>query len=233
MDIGDKYGNWTIISFAPDRIDGSGKHHKRVTVKCDCGTVIDKDVYKLINGASMCKSCYLKIANRNSIPFKRLENIYEFRDGYMVGYATNTNNEFYFNVEDYEKVKMVCWHEEANGYIFGYDCESKKKIALHRYVMDCEQDDFVLDHINRNPKDCRRENLRLCTQSENTYNRSIYKNNKSGYRGVFFDKRSNKWIAYINKDYKRYTLGYYEDKDIAIAKRIAAEKELFGRYSPN
>ena len=45
--IGKKYGEWTIVDDAPDRIDATGKHHKRYLCECSCGNQCVKDFYKL------------------------------------------------------------------------------------------------------------------------------------------------------------------------------------------
>ena len=231
MNIGDRFCKWTVIGIAPDRIDKSGKHHKRVVAKCDCGTTIEKDVYKLKHGAKMCKQCYLQIANQNSIPFEHKTNSYEFRDGLGVGFASNTNSEYYFDVDDFDKVKDIYWHENPFGYIYGYDTETKQRVALHRLVMGVTEDtQDVIDHINRNPKDCRKSNLRLCSQGENAMNRSLYKNNTSGCTGVAFDEKSNKWVAYINKEMRRHHIGMFDNKEDAIRARKKIEKELFGQF---
>lgn len=60
---------------------------------------------------------------------------------------------------------------------------------LHRIVMGAEKGE-VVDHINKNPLDCRRENLRIVSQTENRYNCTV-RQNKTGstFKGVFFDKR--------------------------------------------
>lgn len=232
MDTGEKFGKWTVIGKAPDRVDSSGKHHPRVTVQCDCGTVIEKDVYKLRNGAKMCKSCYLRIAKDNSIPFEHKHNRYEFDDGVGIGYTLNTNSEFLFDADDYELIKDMCWHENEAGYIYSTDLVTKRKIGLHRYVMRLDDDSLFIDHVNRNPKDCRKENLRICTQKENVLNKSVYKNNKSGYTGVMQDKKTQKWISYINKDKSHHVIGYFKTKEEAISARRKAEEEYFKEFAP-
>ena len=233
INIGEKFGNWTVIGKAPDRVDSSGRHHSRVTVQCECGTIIDKDVHKLKNGAKMCRSCYLKIARYNSIPFEHKQNRYEFENGIGIGYASNTNSKFIFDADDYELIKDIYWHENESGYIYSTDLVSKRKIGLHRYIMKINDNSLVVDHINRNPKDCRKENLRVCTQKENVLNKSIYKNNKSGFTGVMQDKKTKKWIAYINKDKSRHVIGYYKTKEEAVCARRVAEKEYFKEFAPN
>ena len=52
------------------------------------------------------------------------------------------------------------------------------------------------------------------------------KTNTSGYTGVYFDKRSQRWNAYINFKKKRYYLGSYRDIEDAVKKRRLAEERL-------
>lgn len=229
--IGKKFGNWTIINNAPDRIDSSGKHHKRYLCRCECGTELEKDYYKLKKGAKMCKSCYLKIARFNSIPFEHKMNNYCLGGEYGIVYATNTNNAFYFDLEDYERIKPICWHENIGGYLEGYNTQIGHKVLFHRYIMNAN-DEKVVDHINRQTYDCRKRNLRICTQADNAKNRSLYKNNKSGKAGIIYDDKSNRWAAYININKRHISLGYFKNKENAILSRIKAEEKYFGEYAP-
>lgn len=52
-------------------------------------------------------------------------------------------------------------------------------------------------------------------------------NNSSGHTGVYLDKRTGKWQAYINFQKKRYHLGMFKTKEQAIRVRKSAEKKLF------
>ena len=69
-----------------------------------------------------------------------------------------------------------------------------------------------VDHKNGDKIDNRRINLRLVTQREGRYNRPKYKNNKSGYKGVYWYKPTKRWQAQIVVDKKLKSLGYYHDK---------------------
>lgn len=80
-----------------------------------------------------------------------------------------------------------------------------------------------IDHINGNRNDNRLVNLRSVTRIENSKNACISKRNTSGYIGVGFDKKRNKWTASINVNYKRKALGYFDKKDEAITARKEAE----------
>lgn len=64
-----------------------------------------------------------------------------------------------------------------------------------------------IDHINRIRDDNRIENLREATKSQNQINSGIYKNNKSGYRGVYF--ADGRWVAGSTKNGKSYCLGRF------------------------
>ena len=62
--------------------------------------------------------------------------------------------------------------------------ETRDTIMMHRYILSAD-DEHEVDHINGNSLDNRRCNLRIVTRSENMANRAIFRNNTSGYKGVF------------------------------------------------
>lgn len=72
-----------------------------------------------------------------------------------------------------------------------------------------EWPDGEVDHIDRDRKNNRIANLRVVSRSENVRNRGTFRNNRSGYTGVYYRKRDSRWIAYINRDGKRTHLGYH------------------------
>lgn len=67
-------------------------------------------------------------------------------------------------------------------------------IYMHRFILN-PPSGMIVDHINRNTLDNRLENLRQCGFSINSINSAISKKNKSGYRGVCWDKERRKWVA--------------------------------------
>lgn len=83
-----------------------------------------------------------------------------------------------------------------------------------------------IDHINRNRADNRIANLRLATQAQNTQNTPLYKNNKSGAKGVY-RHAWGKWEAYISVNRKRLYLGVYSTFDEAIQARTRAQATYF------
>lgn len=111
---------------------------------------------------------------------------------------------------DFELVSKYKWYCSSMGYATRSQSVNgkKKEILLHRFLMGIDNDQEV-DHINRNPLDNRRKNLRFCTRSENNHNRGINKNNTSGYTGVYWHKGAGKWLAQIMLDRKRINIGLF------------------------
>ncbi len=83
-----------------------------------------------------------------------------------------------------------------------------------------------LDHINREKCDNRLENLRLCNRSENRQNTKISRNNKSGHKGVSWNKEARKWRAYLKFEGKQYYLGGFKERNDAIQAWIKAASVL-------
>src|SRR5690606_10757375 len=82
------------------------------------------------------------------------------------------------------------------------------RMLMHRQIMGVTGRTQI-DHINRDGCDNRRENLRIATARENSLNRGLFKNNTSGYRGVYLDRRVDKWDARSRVDGKVTFLGIF------------------------
>lgn len=90
--------------------------------------------------------------------------------------------------------------------------------------------DGQIDHINGDRLDNRISNLRVVTQQQNAFNRVLYKNNVSGFKGVFWNKRQKKWCASIRSQRARYHLGYFSEFDAATQAYAAASERLHGEH---
>lgn len=136
--------------------------------------------------------------------------------------------------DDLEKCSKLTWHYAKNKDSKYIQTRIKgKMIKLHRYIMDINNSNLVVDHINRNPLDNRKSNLRICSYKENSFNKSIRVDNTSGIPGVSFHKTNKKWRAKIKYNNLTIHLGYFEDINEALINRRVAEEILFGEYSPN
>ena len=86
----------------------------------------------------------------------------------------------------------------------------------------------MCDHINRNPLDNRKENLRPVTPTQNAQNNSLRYNSRSGIIGVNWHKRDEVWESHIGVNNKVLYLGRFNDKNDAILARLNAEIKYFG-----
>lgn len=144
--------------------------------------------------------------------------------------AGKTDRQILVDDEDFELVSSYVWYAHSYGYPVRTWMRNGVNFHqyLHRLVMKTDKN---VDHKNGNPLDCRKSNLRIATQRENTYNKKIAKNNMSGYKGVGLHKPTGKYRAYIGNNGKTTHLGLFENiEDAAIAYDIAAI-QLFGDFA--
>lgn len=128
--------------------------------------------------------------------------------------------------EDYEKVSEYKWHKSKDGYV-----STTIRIFMHRLVLPVP-DGMVADHIDGNPTNNCRENLRIATRSQNNWNQRPYSIPKtSKYKGVFYDKVLKKWRASIRCHGKREYLGSYASEDKAALAYDTRAKVLFGEFA--
>lgn len=134
-----------------------------------------------------------------------------------------------------------------------------KTLMLHRYLLDLDCQDtyksLVIDHIDGNGLNNCRSNLRTCDRSQNSCNKKLRSNSKTGYKGVTYISSSKSykkykkkdgtishyindsnpkkpWKAYITpKGGKRISIGYYETAEEAAKAYDEKAKQLFGEYA--
>lgn len=90
--------------------------------------------------------------------------------------------------------------------------------------------DKDVDHKNGRENDNAFENLRPASHAQNMANQPTRSSNKSGVRGVYFEKFSGKWRASINSDGRRIDLGKFKTIEQAANARGLAEIELHGEF---
>jgi len=144
------------------------------------------------------------------------------------------NGEAFGDLEDLELIKGHKWRKDRQGYVatniedeFGVD----HRVSMHRLIMSPKEYELV-DHINFNKSDNRKDNLRLVNKSQNEMHKMIGSNNNSGTRGVSYYKGKNLWVAEIVVSGKKVFRKGYRLKEDAIKAREEAEKRYFKEYSP-
>lgn len=111
--------------------------------------------------------------------------------------------------EDFEKYGHLRWY--LSGGKYAARKSGRRIVYLHRIIMDAPEG-MVVDHRNHNTLDCRKQNLRICTQEENC-------RNTPKCRGYYFDK----WAKRFNVQYRGKYFGRYQtEKEAQRAYRLAS-----------
>lgn len=223
---GQRFGYLTVVKRAEDYVSPKGYHIVRWLCKCDCGNEIIVLGNNLIKHSTESCGCLRK--NTSSIVHKKY-NTYDLSGEYGIGY-TSKDEEFYFDLEDYDKIKDYYWWKNDSGYILTVlekVSGKQKRMRLHNFLIG----EFNIDHRNNNKVDNRKSNLRKATISQNTMNRAIRNDNTSGCTGVYWNKQRNKWVAKIIVNKKQIHLGFFDKLEDAIKARKNAEGKYFGEFS--
>jgi len=122
------------------------------------------------------------------------------------------------------------WGRIKKGTPAGYTrCDGRVVIRLdnvlryaHHLVFESEGGipaGYEVDHIDCNPNNNKRDNLRLVTSSQNSYNIRISSKNKSGVKGVHWNKATNSYRVRFRVDSKFKHFGMF--KTIEEAESVA------------
>lgn len=168
--------------------------------------------------------CYFKIANSKA---HKKETVFDIVGDIAIG-CTSKNEQFFVDAYNVEKLKHNSWWYNARGYLVGY--VNGELTFMHRFITNCDNE-HVVDHKNHITGDNRIQNLRVCTVSENQYNRSMQNNNKSGAIGVCWDQKYQQWRAYISVNKKKIELGHFSCFDEAVQARRDAENKYHKEFS--
>lgn len=224
---GQKFGRLTVKSLCK-----SGNNVKTTWIcDCDCGNKnIEVRGDRLKSGQTKSCGCYNNEMRKITGKLRKKYNKYDLlNNDFGIGYSSNTNEPFYFDLEDYDKIKNYCWMIGNNKYVRSTD-KNGNGVLLHRIIMDVEHD-MQVDHINHNTLDNRKNNLRICSNLENSRNKDLSMYNKIGITGVSWLVARKQYVSSITVNYKKIHLGYFNNLDEAISKRKEAEKIYFGEYS--
>lgn len=134
---------------------------------------------------------------------------------------------------DFENLNQFIWHvkqcrKRAYAHRGG---NGKSGSYMHREIMNVSNPEISVDHIDGNPLNNQRSNLRTCTHAQNICNSKLNSKNTSGYRGVTWHTGAKKYMAYIRHNYKMYNLGLFETAEEAALARNEKAVKLHGEFA--
>lgn len=134
---------------------------------------------------------------------------------------------------DVPLVGELRWRRNRYGYaVANYTCTSGKRttVLMHRLIMGTGESRSI-DHINGDKLDNRRANLRYATPTQNGMNRPKNISNKSGFKGVSFKADRGRFVAQINVEGIRKTLGTFLSAEEAAAAYDEVAYDLYGVFA--
>jgi len=108
--------------------------------------------------------------------------------------------------------------------------KQQKHVLMHRQILDAKKGQMV-DHINHNGLDNRRENIRIATNRQNQWNQHKHRDSKSKYRGICWHKDYRKWMARISGPEGRITIGFFDSEDDAALAYDSRAKAIYGEFA--
>lgn len=139
---------------------------------------------------------------------------------------------------DLEFVLEYKWYLTRSGYPGTYgsvdgSLKFPRPVSLHQFLHPHTPYGHVVDHINRNKLDNRRNNLRVCTALQNSYNKSKPKGSSKRFKGVtkVGGKKNPTFIASITKDGIKHDIKDIKTEEQAAKVYDMMAEELFGEYA--
>lgn len=145
--------------------------------------------------------------------------------------------------EDFEELSGHSWQAHfsrtKNGFYPSRTdySDDKKYISMHRQILGLIDPRVQVDHIDGNPLNNQRSNLRIATNGQNSQNKKKHSDCTSKYKGVGWKKESNAWRARITRpavlsvSAKTIDFGYFDSEVEAAKAYDMAARALFGRFA--
>lgn len=160
-------------------------------------------------------------------------NEYRIEGDIVIGKSSNTEDEFFVDLCDFDKIKDISWsvriHRNGMKELCGWSPELKKTTRMHVILGFANY-----DHIDRNELNNRRSNLRPATVQQQIWNRRKANGKSGSVVGVSYYARSKKWVAEFTYNRKRIFRKYFKTEEEAILARLNVEAEYIPlEFAPN
>lgn len=226
---GVRFGRLTVLSQDEDYIFLSGRRIRKWVCRCDCGNTKSILESSLKNGNTKSCGCLWKEKSKTGLrrSLNTCGNEIRIENGIAFIKLANTEEYMMCNEEELEKIKNYRWRLSYKGYarciitING----KRKTVFAHRMIINAKENEIV-DHINRNRLDNRKENLRIVDIRSSSINRRLKNGNKTGYSGVY--RKNDYWTAMITIEGKWKTIGCFDTLEEAVDARRKSEIEIYG-----
>ena len=210
--IGKRSGKLVVQDYLGLQNIGKGKRASLYRCLCDCGNEVIVPRSQLVSHHKVsCGGC---------------RSIMRETAGYR--YYCRNGDYFEFGDQDYELVAAHAWYMNRGG----YPCtkvDGTIKLLTH-LIFDID-DDTRIDHIDGNPRNNHRDNLRIATDHQNSGNVALKNTNTTGFKGVSFFSQREKYRATIRTHGKQKHLGYFASPIEAARAYDTAARFLFGEFA--
>lgn len=145
---------------------------------------------------------------------------------------TRKGDEFFINSEDTEIARRHCWMRHEHGYARAVTRTPNglKTVYLHRLICSTTSDRPHVDHINRDPSDCTRSNLRACNRFENLRNQKTRSDSCTGIKGVGFHKQTGKYRARVRANGEVVNVGLFQSAQEAMNALVPVREAMHGVF---
>lgn len=224
---GQMFGRWLVLEQAEDHIDKNGNHHAMWHCKCSCENKTEKNVLQsnLKNGTSQSCGClHNEMVSEKFSTHKMTDSrLYLVWKGMKARCYIESHNHY----ENYGAKGIVVCEEWRNDFQAFYDWAIQTGYDENALRNECtlERKDVNGDY---SPENCCWANATV-----QCINQNLRKDNKTGIKGVNWDKKRNKWQAQLQINKKKVLNEHFDNFDDAVKARREAELIYFSKYLHN
>lgn len=179
-----------------------------------CGQSFQREPHRMVGPTYCSRPCFYK---------RKLRSILVAEDGSkalipLLDKRGDVRSHAMIDAADAEWAAQWNWCQNGSGYVVRSAWIDGRTVMLrlHRELLGLTRGDgLIADHINRDPLDNRRANLRVVTARENSQNISPRQGASSQYRGVHWSARDQKWRAVVRDGSETYSLGSFDSEEAA------------------